>query len=167
MLNKVPQQVNRASRNVTLRHPNAMDCTVYRKTVDRVSTDDPEEFAGLPTIGGLGVLDSEDEADYSFEEIGSARILFCGQFQTGGSNWNDADTGIIYPDQPIEAMIECVLKPEEEGFFTVTKNDMIMVEPGAGIVMPYQAVGETGSVNIPPYTRKFLIQPRADIDVGI
>lgn len=167
MLSNVPKQVNRASRNVTLRHPNAIDCTVYRKTVNRVSVDEPETFAGLPTIGGLGVLDSEDEADYTFTEIGEAKILFGGQFQTGGSNWNDADTGIIFPEPPVEAMIECVVSETDDGFFTVSKHDMVMVEPGAGIVIPYQVVGETGSINIPPYNRRFLLQPRADTEVGI
>ena len=167
MLTNVPQQVNRAVRNVTLRHPNAIDCTIYRKVVNRVSTDDPAEFSGLPTIGGLGVLDSEDEADYSFEEVGEAKILFQGQFQTGGNNWNDSDTGIIYPDPPVEATIECIAGPDDAGYFVATKNDLVVVDAGAGIVIPYQIVGETSQLSIPPYAKRYQLQPRADTEVGI
>lgn len=167
MLNNVSVQVNRSNRMATLRHPNAADCTVLRKTVNRVSTDDPDTFSGLPTIGGLGVLDSEDEANYSYAEIGEARVVMMGQFQTQGGNWNDADDGLTYPELPIEALIECVLNPEEAGFFVASKHDVLIVDMGLGIVIPYEITGETGSINLPPYTKRFLLQPRHDDTTGI
>jgi hypothetical protein len=168
MLNNVSVQVNKANRMATLRHPNAADCTVLRKTVNRVSTDDPEEFSGLPTIGGLGVLDSEDEANYDYEEIGEGKIVMMGQFQTNGGNWNDADDGLLYPEQPmIEGMIECILKPEEAGFFVASKHDVVLVDMGVGIVIPYQIVGETGSIALPPYTKRYILQARHDDTTGI
>lgn len=168
MLNNVPAQLNKANRMVTLRHPNALECTVLRKSVSRVSTDDPSEFAGLPTIGGLGVLDSEDEANYEYTEIGEAKAVLLGTFQTNGGNWNDADTSITYPDMPIvEALAECEANPGCADFFTIGKRDILLIHFGAGIVVPYEVVGETGSVNIPPYTRRFMLQPRSDQLIGI
>lgn len=167
MLNSVPTQINRSARLVTLRHPNAMDCTVWRKKVNRVSADTPAQMGGMPTIGGLGVLDSEDEADFDYEELGDAKIVFAGQYQGEGANWNDADSTLNYPAPPMEALIECVLDPSDPAHFVATKPDMITVEPGAGISIPYQVIGETGSVNIPPYTRRFILAPINLGDTGI
>ena len=164
MLNNVPTQINKAARLVTLRHPNAMDCTVYRKTVNRTAA---TSSAGMPTIGGLGVLDSEDEADYTYQEIGDAKIVFTGQFQTQGNNWNEGDTQLNYPDAPVEALIECVLDPSDPAFFVADSKDMVMVMPGAGIALAYEVASTTGQVNIPPFTRKYMVTPRSDGDVGI
>ena len=71
MLNSVPKAINDAARTVTLRHPNRMDATVWRKEVNRTASG---EVGGMPNIGGVGVLDSEDEADYSYEPVGDAAI---------------------------------------------------------------------------------------------
>lgn len=174
MLNNVPITVNRLARQVTLRHPNAMDCLVFRKVVLRQSTD---SVAGLPTIGGIGVLDSEDEADYEFQLLGedpqnpapepNARIVFVGQYLAMGSNVTDDDASITYAEAPMEALVECALDPGDPLFFVVDKNDVVNVLPGAGIVIPYQVVGVTSPGNIPPYSRKLLLQPRADTEFGV
>lgn len=167
MLNNVPIQINQAARQVVLRHPNAMDCSVWRKTVNRVADAPPLAMGGLPTIGGLGVLDAEDEADYSYTELGDARIVFCGVFQGQAGNTIDADTGLNYADIPIEALVECVAEPAAGGYFQADKPDVVTVYPGAGIVLSYEVIGVTGAVNIPPYTRKLVLAPRQDMDVGI
>lgn len=167
MLNNVPIQIARSARLVTLRHPNAMDCSVWRKQVNRVSSDVPPTMGGAPTIGGLGVLDSEDEADFDYADIGNAKIVFAGVYQGEGSNWLDSDTGLNYPSGAMEALIECVLDPGDADYFEPGKPDMITVEPGGGIAMFYEVIGETGSVNIPPYTKRYILAPRNDADVGI
>lgn len=167
MLNNVPTQINRSVRLVTLRHPNAMDCTVWRKQVNRTAAAEPLEMGGLPTLGGLGMLDSEDEADFSFVELGDAKIVFAGQFLGEGANWNDAETGLNYPAPPMEALIECLVEPGQPGYFLPDKPDMVSVEPGNGMVVLYEVIGATGSVNIPPYTRKLVLAPRQDQNVGI
>ena len=170
MLNNVPITVNKLARQVTLRHPNAMDCLVFRKVILRQS---PDSIAGLPTIGGIGVLDSEDEADYEFQQLGpdtpeaNARIVFTGQYLGVTGNVTDDDASTIYAEAPLEALVECVLDPAHPLFFVVDKNDVINVMPGAGIVIPYQVVGVTSPGNIPPYSRKLLLQPRADAEFGI
>jgi hypothetical protein len=168
MLTGVPTQINRSARLVTLRHPNAIDCTVFRKQVNRVETVDPDETNdGAPTIGGLGMLNSEDESDYEYTELGDARIVFVGQFQTQGGNWTDDDGQIIYPEGLIEALIECELEPDNEGFFLPKKNDIVSVEPGEGLTVTYEVVDVTGPTAIPPYTRKYVLNPRQDQNVGI
>lgn len=167
MLTNVPTQINRSARLVTLRHPNAMDCTVWRKKLNRTSAAAPAELGGNPTIGGLGMLDGEDEADFEYEELGDAKIVFAGIYQPVNANWNDSDSGLIYPEPPQEALIECVLEPDDPNYFVVQKPDMVTVEPGGGFVLPYEVLGETGSVHIPPYTRKFIIAARSDSQNGV
>lgn len=164
MLTAVPNGLNKASRIVVLRHPNKQDATCYRKTVNRTA---PETVGGMPTMGGMGVLDSEDEADFTYNEVGDVAVLFCGQYQAAMGNMVDADDGLNYADGIIEALIECVLDPGAAGYFTPDKNDVVMVMPGGGFVVPYEIVGVTGQVNIPPYTRRYLLQPRQDFQTGI
>lgn len=168
MLTNVPTQINRSARLVTLRHPNGMDCTVWRKQVNRTSEADPATAPdGSATIGGLGVLDSEDEADYEFTELGDARIVFTGQFATAGNNWMDDDQGINYQEQPVVALIECVVGPDDKGYFLPDKHDMVTVEPGAGLALGYEIVGISSNLNIPPYVRQYALIPRQDSTVGI
>lgn len=164
MLTGVPAQINRSARLVTLRHPNAMDCTVWGKTIKRTA---PTNMGGLPTVGGLGLLDGEDEADYEYTEKGDGKIVFTGQYVGEGANWNDLDIGPIYGELPKEALIECILDPDDENYFTVAKPDIISVEPGGGIVLIYEVTGENSTVNLPPYTRRFILAARSDTDFGI
>lgn len=164
MLNAVPAAINAAARAVTLRHPNAQDATIYAK---RVKRSEPGTVGGLPVLGGLGVMDSEDEADYEYIERGDARVLFAGIYAGQAGNVLDADDGVTYAEGLIEATIECVLDPSNPLFFIPDKNDVVMVEVSATIIMPYEVVGNTSTTNIPPYTRKYLLQPRSDIDFGL
>jgi hypothetical protein len=164
MLNNVPTQVNRSARLITLRHPNAMDCTIFKKVIKRTAD---ETMGGLPTLGGMGMLDSEDEADYEYEERGDAKIVFVGQYVGDGANWNDADTGPIYGQIPVEALIECVLDPEDPDFFVTGKPDLVSVEPGYGMTLLYEVVGENTTTNLPPYTRRYILASRADPENGI
>lgn len=162
MLNSVPAAVRRAGRIVTLRHPNSMDCTVWRKVLLRTGAVG-DELGGIPNIGGIGVLDGEDEANFDYELVGDAKILFSGIWQDESANWNDADTGVIYDQAPKMAMIEFVEEIEDY----VRKSDRISVEPGGGIVLPYEVIGEGSPMNIPPYTRRYMLAARSDSAAGI
>lgn len=162
MLNSVPTSVGRAARLVTLRHPNSMDCTVWRKRLLRVGGAG-DDVGGIPNIGGLGVLDGEDEADYEFDLIGDAKILFSGIWQGDGANWNDADTGVIYDQAPREATIELI----DDSLGYVQKPDRITVEPGGGIVLHYEVLGENSPMAIPPYARRYILAARSDSVAGI
>ena len=67
MLTNVPSAVNRMARNVVINHPNTWECQVFRKRVTRT---DGAPVGGLPTMGGLGVLDSEDEESIDYDHLG-------------------------------------------------------------------------------------------------
>lgn len=162
MLNRVPTAISRAARIVTLRHPNAMDCTIYRKRLNRTAPPD-ETMGEIANVGGIGVLDGEDEADFDYEVVGDARIVFAEPWQDDGANWNDVDSGVIYDKAPKLAMIEFV--SETDGY--IRKPDIVSVEPGGGIVLVYEVLGENGNVAIPPYTRRYILAARSDQNVGI
>lgn len=167
MLNNVATQINRSARMVTMRHPNAMECDVSRKQCRRLAASLPAEMGGLPTIGGLGVLSGEDESDFEYIERGDAKILFCGIFQgPGGGNWTEHGA-MDYQSPPVEAMIECLAEPGTADHFFPDKNDLVMAYPGEGIVLAYEVMGVDSAIGIPPYTRKYLLQPRQDMNVGI
>ena len=65
MLTNVTKSVIYATRQVVLRHPNSFPCSAWRKKVLRVELDpdtgDESTMSGLPTMGGMGVLKSDDE----------------------------------------------------------------------------------------------------------
>lgn len=155
MLNIVPTTLNRAARIVVLRHPNRQECLVMRKVVKRVAPAG-EEMGGLPTLGGMGVLDAEDEADVDYEHAGWGLALFTGIYD--GSAVNDAGSNPI-PASAREAIVE----PEVEGEFQVEKGDLVMLTPGGEVVLPYEVVGVSSTVDIPPYTRKLILNARDDL----
>lgn len=155
MLNKVPTAINRAVRVVVTRHPNRQECLVMRKKVTRAAPGG-EEMGGIPTLGGIGVLDTEDEAEVEYEETGWGLVLFTGQYD--GTPLNDGDTN------PIAASArEAIVEPEQEGAFIADKGDLVMLMPGADIVIPYEVVGVLSTVDIPPYTRKLVLNARDDL----
>ena len=124
MLTSVPIEINRAARQITLYHPNAVDCTVMRKQVTRVSPDEPEMIGGMPTLGGMGVLDQEDETEWELVEVGEARLVMTGQYQGGDNNWQDNDIGTNYPVQPVEALVECIAEPDNAGLHMLPSLSM-------------------------------------------
>ena len=160
MMHAVPENVTRAARQMVLRHPNTMKCLVYRKKVLRESG---SNIGGLPTIGGIGVLDSEDEPAYEFEELGEGRIIFSGVYGAASGNMNDSADGVTYAEGAMECRVESLV----EGAFEAKKHDQIQVLPGNGFVMPYEIVGITSPTSIPPYVRKLIVESRQDDLVGI
>lgn len=164
MLNRVPQAVSYSSRQVVLRHPNSMPCTVWRKELNRTETDPdtglPSEAAGMATLGGMGVMRSEDESEFEYVELGAGRMLFVGQYQP--ADMVERDNGVLPADLQ-EALVECSADPGAPGFYEVDSGDVVFMDVGMGNVMPYEVVTVTGNIHIPPYTRKFVMNPRDDL----
>lgn len=154
MLNNVPLAVRRAARAVTLNHPNRMSCTVYRKVVTRTA---PDSLGGLPTLGGLGVLDDEDEADFDYQPLGDAQLVIVGVYQ-GGSR-SDDNTLL---DNPNTSQQEALIEPVTENAFSLKKHDLVCVVIGEA-VLPYEITDITGTVNIPPFTQKYVLQLRDEL----
>ncbi|MEJ7804435.1 MAG: hypothetical protein WKG03_00725 [Telluria sp.] len=156
MINNVPIKIMEASRNVARRHPNSIDCVVLRKKL--LSPPGAEQMGGLPTMGGMGVLKSEDEPDFEYVQIGLGKVLVTGRFD-GGDMTDRGDS--IVPDLPMqEAQI---VSADEVPGFEVKKGDLVGMMPGGGVLIGFEIVGSTGSVAIYPYVTKWIIAPRDEL----
>jgi hypothetical protein len=163
MLSIVPTQINVSRRLVVLNHPNSMPAELWRKTLTRTElagTAPNDVLGGIPTIGGLGVLNNEDEAEVTWAKVGDVKVLFGVVFE--GAKEFDNDDGLV-PQQMVESQIENVLLPNDPLYLAVDKNDILMVTPGGGIVLPFEVIGEVGLINIPPHTKKFVLNARDDL----
>jgi len=164
MLHQVPIQINKLARNVVLNHPNTFNAQMIRKVVTRPSD---STLMGLPTIGGLGVISSEDEEDVTFEPLGNAYALRAdGNFapslmtdrQDASSGDSDVFTFLIEPE---------ILLPEDGGF-EVKKNDILYLlilysVGGDTIKLAYEIIGIETTSNIPPFTQRYLCNRRDDL----
>lgn len=165
MLTSVPTSINAASRQVTLRHPNAFDCTISRKKVVRVelgANGDASEMGGSPTLGGMGVLRSEDEAEIEYVELGEGKLLFSGPGPFQPQDMIERDNALV-AENAREVVIESIAKPGTEGFFVADTGDLVCITLGPGVVMAYDVATVTGTVALPPYTRKLVLNPRDDL----
>jgi len=166
MLNAVPASINRLARNVVLNHPNTFNCKVFRETVERVEAG---TIGGLPTMGGLGVLDAEDEEKIKHEFIGNGFALPAEGFAPSPMmGKGDANLG---PAEEFRFLIE----PEEgasgmPGWFEVRKHDVIYLVLGTGRVQPmiaFEVVGTETTTNIPPFTTRYICNRRDDLAVSL
>jgi hypothetical protein len=160
MLNNVAIAVNRANRQRTLREPNAIPCVLFNKKVTRTSDD--ESADGYPTIGPLGVMSDEDEAAYEWVEVGDARIHFSQGYAASLGNTSDDSSRLDYADGVLEASIEPLAEPGTAEYVQPGKRMLVAVLMGEGVIVNFEIVDVTGTVNIPPYTRKYLLNPRPD-----
>lgn len=163
MLTSAPTAINRSSRIVVLRHPNAFKVTVYRKEVKRVETIDGNEsqMGGAPTLGGMGVLRSEDEADFDYVELGAGKVLF-----TNGSQpvaMNEQGSAQIVENMRT-CLIEAEVDPTDAAHWIAQRNDLVALDLGLGVIVAYEIADIIGNVAIPPYTQSFVLNPRDDLD---
>lgn len=163
MLNNVPQAINQLARNVVINHPNTFNCQVFRKTVKRAA---PQTVGGLPTLGGLGVLDSMDEEDYEYTPLGHGHALPAEGFAPSPMmKRGDANIG---PGDEFRFLIE----PEEQSghheFFIPRNHDVVYLLLGTDPQPPkvaFEIVGEETTSNIPPYTTRYICNRRDDLDL--
>lgn len=160
MLSEVATAVTQSTRQVVLMHPNTMDCTVLKKVVTRLEIDpdtgEPREMGGAPTIGGMGMLSDEDEADYLFVELGPGKMLFCGVHQP--IDTVDRDDAQLQELQQ-EAQVVSVAEEGEEEHYIADDGDVVICLPGLGTALVYEVVKVIGNLAIPPYTRKLVLNP--------
>ena len=160
MLNNIAIAVNKANRQRTLREPNAIDCVLFTKRVDRVG--EGTAFDGAQTLGGAGMLSSEDEVNYSWVVACDARIRFAQGFAAPLGNMSDSGRRLDFEDQVLEASIEPVPNPGTKGYVLPDRQMLVAVLVGGGVIVNYQIVDVTGNLNISPYTRTYLLNPRPD-----
>ena len=156
MINAVPKDIIEEARMETLKHPDAMDCVIYRMVLLRTTG---ETLIGLSDLGVLNDEDEdedEDEGEFEYQALGPAKILMKGKYQ--GCDMVDNGDALV-PDSLLEALIECVDAPG----FEIKKDDMVMVMLGGGVVIGFEIVGVTDSADIYPYTKRWVVSPREEL----
>lgn len=157
MINNVPIKIMQAARAVAIKHPNSIDCVVYRKELLRPAEGVDGEMGGMATLGGMGVLKGEDEPDFEYRALGPGKVLITSRFD--GGDMSDRGDAIVQ-DQPMqEAQIVSVELPG----FEPKKGDLVGLMPGGGVLLGFEIVGITGSVAIYPYVTKYVIAPRDEL----
>lgn len=162
MLHNVPAAVNRMARNVVINHPNSYNCQVFRKAVTR-----PGPISGgLPVLGGLGVLSSDDEEQFSYEWTGNGYALQVEAFEPSVMmDRGDANNGA---GDAFKFLIESEEAAGLPGSFEAKKNDVIYLLLGDGsspAKLAFEVVGIEAVLNIPPYTTRFIMNRRDDLHV--
>jgi hypothetical protein len=157
LINQIPVKVMEAARTVALKHPNAMDATIYRLVVKRTNPTG-ETMGGAPTLGGLGVLAAEDEDQFEYEEIGDAKILLVSRFD-GEIDTTDRLDSTVPGTQMQEAVIAAMSSPA----FAIKKYDIVAAMPGGGVVIAWEIMKLPSTVNIYPFTTKYVVAPRDDL----
>ena len=162
MLTNVPRGLNATARHVIIHHPNAFNVEVYRRTVQRHEP----LVGGLPTLGGMMVLNPEDEEDIRWELVGLGYALPAEQFAPAPfAGHNDATLGA---GLELRFLIEPEAMIGDPGGFEVKKADVMYVLFGVGPQAPklaYEIVGVEMLVNVAPFVTRYVCARRDDLDV--
>jgi len=152
MLNNVPEAINKMARNVVINHPNSYNCIAVRKRVTRPGA----VVSGLPTLGGMGVISSDDEESIEWDLLGNGYALKADPF--GVSQMMDRQDANNGSEDEFRFLIE----PEEEGLFAIKKHDVIYLVFG-DVRLAFQIVGVETTSDIPPYTQRYVCNRRDDL----
>jgi hypothetical protein len=158
MLNSIPEAVNAMAVAVIQNHPNAVNCSCYRKVLLRSGG---EAVGGIPTLGGMAVLDSEDEDDIDIQWIGNGYALQAEPFQPS-MMMDNQDANNSYAVQ-----IPFLIVPESvDNEFTLKKRDLIMLLFNDGLIkLAWEIVAIETVINVPPFTHRYLLNKRADLNL--
>lgn len=158
MLTNIPEAVNRMTRIVVTRHPNAYNCNIFRKVVNR--PDPASGWPGIPTLGGMGVILADDEEDVSFEHVGDGALLQVDPFEASSMmSRQDANNG-SGPDATF-------LIAAEDPALIIMKNDIVYRIHGNVVKQAFEIVDIMAMVNIPPYCVHYICDRRDDLHVAI
>jgi hypothetical protein len=161
MLHNVPEAINRMTRNIVINHPNTFNAIMFRKRVLRTG---PETVGGLPTLGGLGVINSEDESEFTYDLLGNAYAMKAEIFTEGSmTDRQDANSGGL---QGFRFQIEPEILEGEPGGFAVKKNDVMYLVLG-DVRLAYEVVDIPATSDIPPYTKVFVCNIRNDLHTAV
>lgn len=166
MLTNVSEGMQGMALQVVRNHPNSWDVQVLRKVVTR--TEETGAMGGAPNMGGIGVLDSQDENDYTYEFLSYAHALKGEQFQPG--NMTDR------LDMPIGGMEEFtyMLAPSKEADGTIKAlgfktKDLVLFVLGIGADAPraaYEVASVDATCELPPHLPRYVLNRRADMDLS-
>lgn len=155
MLNNVPNAINKLARNVVINHPNSINCVMVRKRVTRAAN---ASVGGLPTIGGMAVISSDDEESIEWDLLGNGYAMqVAGEFQPSAMmDRQDANNGI-------EDEFRFLLEPETAGEFEPKKNDVFYLIISDVVRLAFEIIRVETTSNIPPYTQRYVCNRRDDL----
>ena len=154
MLNNVPIAINRMARNVVINHPNAYNCELIRQRVTRASD---EISGGLPTLGGMGVMSSDDEESVEWDVLGNGYALPVDPFSASVMmDRQDANNGA-------EDESRFLIEPEAAGDFAPKKHDVVFLVMG-DVRLAYEIIKVETTSNIPPFTQRYVCNRRDELD---
>jgi len=132
-----------------------------RKVVNRTGG---SQVMGLPTLGGMGVMSSEDEENYSFEPLGNAYALRGDAF--GASLMMDQQDANNGTDDNFIFLIEPELLAPAPWSFTVKKNDIFyyVISESPLIELGFEVVGIETVTNIPPFNQRYICNRQRYLD---
>lgn len=160
MLTSVANSINRSLRLVLVNHPNTCACNIFRKHSERSGE---TQVGYYQTLGGLGVLDSEDDDEIAFEYLGNGYILPVDLFAptTLADTHHVANVGgekrfLIEPEATVGSADR----------FEIRTHDVvyIILSVERDIKIAFEIVAVETVVNIPPYANRYVANRRADLD---
>lgn len=158
MIKGAPLNIMKAARQVTLRHPNSIEARVWRRVLLRTGS---ESMGGIPTLGGVGVIDSDDEDDTDYDPVGECMVQLLERYEPSGFNDRETTVDMQYPQTL--ALIECIKEPDDVDYFIAEKRDVVILDIGIGIQIGFEVVDMVSDVNISPYTRKYVLNKRDEL----
>lgn len=160
MLTNVTTAINRMTRNIVINHPNTWECQLYRKSVDRTNE---SAVMGMPTIGGLGVMSSEDEENISYDFLGSGYALQAEQFSPSPMmERQDANSGA---SNEFRFLIEPEHPTGMPGNFAARKGDVMFIVISEEVRLAYEIVDLETVMNISPFAMRYIANRRDDLDL--
>lgn len=163
-LYNVADAVNQYARITVLNHPNSWAGFVLRKKVNRTADD---MAGGLPTLGGLAVLSSEDEEDISYDHVGNVTVLRVDSFQ--GSSMLDRRDESYGGLSEYRFMIESEAALGEEEYFKPKKRDVFYILLGTDMdtspKAAYEIIDIETTTDIPPFVQRYVCNRRAELDL--
>lgn len=165
MLYNVSEGMQGMALQVVRNHPNAWDVQVLRKVVTR--PDETGTMGGAPNMGGIGVLDSQDENQYTYEWLCNAHALKAEQYQPGNmTDLLDAAIGgaeeFLYMLAPAKEAGESI---KTLGFKT---KDVVLFVLGIGpeaARAAYEIASVDATCELPPHLPRYVLNRRADMDL--
>lgn len=166
MLKNIPEGIASISRSIISNHPNRWSVQVFKSVYTRQSVG---VMGGIPTLGGVGVLTAEDESERDFELKGYGYALSVDGFTASSmTDWGDA----TQPDNNrFTFLIEPVPDKSSAQRFEIEKRDIILIlltgDMATSPKIAYEVVGIDSTVNIAPYTKRFVCNKAAHLDIDV
>lgn len=163
MLTNIPTAQAQCMRNMLIMHPNSMNCIALRKQIKRTAA---SHMGGIPTIGGMGVLSSEDETDIEYQLLGNGYAM---QVEMSAAMPTMMDRGDANNSdgEEFRFLIEPEAEPGANDYFTLKEGDVFFVlignDPAVQVKLAYEVARREATVGIPPYNSRIVAIRRDDL----